>query len=160
MGPSRGLFIQSWTPEGSGSLELNSGDFPCGPVGENLPPKAGNMGSIPGRGTKIPHAATKEACAPQLEKLPHTAQLEKVPHSTTRESPHAPHVEKLPHTTRESPHTHLERLPHTAREGPHTHRERLPHTAREGHTQDPAGQHSQKKKKFHELGPQMATNLA
>ena len=62
------------------------------------------MGSIPGRGTKIPHAATKEARAPQLEKLPHTAQLEKVPHSTTRESPRT-HLEKLPHTTRESPPT-------------------------------------------------------
>ena len=77
MGRSRGLFIQSWTPEGSGSLELNSGDFQCGPVGENLPPEAGNMGSIPGRGTKIPHAATEEARAPQLEKLRHTAPPDK-----------------------------------------------------------------------------------
>ena len=76
-GPSRGLFTHSWTPEGSGSLELNCGDFPRGPAGENLPPKTRNMGSIPGWGTNIPHAATKEARAPQLEKLPHTAQLEK-----------------------------------------------------------------------------------
>ena len=32
-------------------------DFPGGPVVKNPPSKAGNMGSIPGRGTKIPHAA-------------------------------------------------------------------------------------------------------
>ena len=31
-------------------------DFPDGPVVKNLPPNAGDIGSIPGRGTKIPHA--------------------------------------------------------------------------------------------------------
>ena len=31
-------------------------DFPDGPVVKNLPCKAGDMGSIPGWGTKIPHA--------------------------------------------------------------------------------------------------------
>ena len=31
-------------------------DFPGGPMVKNPPSKAGNMGSIPGRGTKIPHA--------------------------------------------------------------------------------------------------------
>ena len=31
-------------------------DFPGGPVVKNLPSNAGNMGSILGRGTKIPHA--------------------------------------------------------------------------------------------------------
>ena len=32
-------------------------DFPDGPVVKNPPPNAGDMGSIPGQGTKIPHAA-------------------------------------------------------------------------------------------------------
>ena len=32
------------------------GDFPSGPVVKNLPSKAEDMGSIPGQGTKIPHA--------------------------------------------------------------------------------------------------------
>ena len=32
-------------------------DFPGGPVVENLPSNAGDTGSIPGQGTKIPHAA-------------------------------------------------------------------------------------------------------
>ena len=32
-------------------------DFPGGPVVKNLPSNAGNAGLIPGRGTKIPHAA-------------------------------------------------------------------------------------------------------
>ena len=31
-------------------------DFPGGPVVKNLPSNAGDVGSIPGRGTKIPHA--------------------------------------------------------------------------------------------------------
>ena len=43
-------------------------DFPGGPVVKNLPSNAGDPGSIPGRGTKIPlaagqlssHAATTE----------------------------------------------------------------------------------------------------
>ena len=32
-------------------------DFPGGPVVNNLPYNAGDKGSIPGQGTKIPHAA-------------------------------------------------------------------------------------------------------
>ena len=32
-------------------------DFPGGPVVKNLPYRAGDTGSIPGQGTKIPHAA-------------------------------------------------------------------------------------------------------
>ena len=33
------------------------GNFPGGPVVKNLPCNAGDVGSIPGQGTKIPHAA-------------------------------------------------------------------------------------------------------
>ena len=33
------------------------GDFPGGRAVKNLPSNAGDVGSIPGRGTKIPHAA-------------------------------------------------------------------------------------------------------
>ena len=32
-------------------------DFPCGAVVKNPPANAGDTGSSPGRGTKIPHAA-------------------------------------------------------------------------------------------------------
>ena len=32
------------------------GDFPAGPVVENLPSNTGDVCSIPDRGTKIPHA--------------------------------------------------------------------------------------------------------
>ena len=35
---------------------MRAWDFPGGPVVKNLPPNAGDIGSIPGRGTKIPHA--------------------------------------------------------------------------------------------------------
>ena len=35
--------------------KVPSWDFPGGPVVKNLPYNAGDMGSIPGQGTKIPH---------------------------------------------------------------------------------------------------------
>ena len=45
------------------------GDFPGGPVVKNLPSKAGDTGSIPGQGTKIPHAPQHNYVhMPQLEK--------------------------------------------------------------------------------------------
>jgi len=37
-------------------LQSSSGDFSRGPVVKTFPSKAGDMGSVPGRGTKIPHA--------------------------------------------------------------------------------------------------------
>ena len=55
------------------------GDFPGGPVVKNPPANAGHAGSIPGRGTKIPHAKGQlslralEARTPQLERGPHAA---------------------------------------------------------------------------------------
>ena len=36
--------------------ELRHRDFPGGPVVKNPPSNAGDMGLIPGQGTKIPHA--------------------------------------------------------------------------------------------------------
>ena len=54
------------------------GDFPGGPVVKNMPSNAGDTGSIPGQGTKIPHAVgqlslsttMREACMVQVEKSP------------------------------------------------------------------------------------------
>ena len=37
--------------------EFFTQDFPSGPVVKNLPANTGDMGSIPGLGTRIPHAA-------------------------------------------------------------------------------------------------------
>ena len=37
-------------------ITVHRGIFPGGPVVKNLPSSAGDMGSIPGGGTKIPHA--------------------------------------------------------------------------------------------------------
>ena len=34
----------------------SKGDFPGGPMVKNPPSNAGDVGSIPGRGTEIPHA--------------------------------------------------------------------------------------------------------
>ena len=38
-----------------GPVGKGTGDFPGSPVVENRPSNAGNMGSIPGGGTNIPH---------------------------------------------------------------------------------------------------------
>ena len=70
-------------------------DFPGGPVVENPPASAGNMGLIPGLGrSRMPwsnQAHTPEGCAPQQEKQPLL--------TATRESPcttiHAQHSEKM-----------------------------------------------------------------
>ena len=77
-------------------------DFPGSLMVKNLPYNAGDMGLIPGQGTKIPHATgqlspcatTTEpmhpgACAPQLKKRKkskiHTPQQEeRSPHTTTK----------------------------------------------------------------------------
>ena len=43
-------------------------DFPGDPVVKNLPSNAGGVGSMPGRGTKIPHAAGQlSPCAATTE---------------------------------------------------------------------------------------------
>ena len=41
---------------GKACISYKLWDFPGGPVIKNLPSNAGDAGSIPGRGTKIPHA--------------------------------------------------------------------------------------------------------
>ena len=41
-------------------LKKTKGDFPSGPVVNNLPASAGDTGSFPGPETKIPVAATTE----------------------------------------------------------------------------------------------------
>ena len=44
-------------------------DFPGGPVVKNLPSSAGDVGSIPGQGTKIPHTVGQlSLCAETREK--------------------------------------------------------------------------------------------
>ena len=47
-----------WYPEPQNPLpKRRHRDFPGGPVVKKPPSNAGDAGSIPGRGTKIPHAA-------------------------------------------------------------------------------------------------------
>ena len=60
--PSQATFstrLDSWWPAARPQLsqaESKNGDFLGGPVVKNLPSNAGDVGSIPGGGTKIPHA--------------------------------------------------------------------------------------------------------
>ena len=50
-----------------------AGDFPGGPVVKNLPSNAADVGSIPGWGTKIPHATGQlSPCATIREKTQHS----------------------------------------------------------------------------------------
>ena len=37
-------------------IKMKGWDFPSGPVVKNLPSNAGDMGLIPGQGTKMPYA--------------------------------------------------------------------------------------------------------
>ena len=52
-------------------------DFTGGPVVKNLPSNAGDEGSVPGWGTKIPHAVGQLARMPQLES-PHRSEERRV----------------------------------------------------------------------------------
>ena len=67
-------------------------DFPAGPVVKNLPSNAGDASSIPGQGTKIPHAVGQlSLCAVTTEPArsgAHEPQLERSPHAATK-SPRA-----------------------------------------------------------------------
>ena len=50
---------------------LENGDFLGGPVAKNLPSNAGDMGSIPGQGTKIPHATGQLSPRPTTTESTH-----------------------------------------------------------------------------------------
>ena len=88
-------FATTWMDlEGFMLNEISQQDFPGGPVVKNLPSNAGDPGSIPGWGTKIPHAMgqlspcatttelacfNERACVPQ--KLQSPRALEHVHHN-------------------------------------------------------------------------------
>ena len=85
-------------------------DFPGGPVVRNPPSNAEDVGSIPGQGTKIPHAAgqlspctatTEPACSGALG-----SQLESPPAATTEpecSGDCVSQLERSPHATTKSP---------------------------------------------------------
>ena len=82
-------------------------DFPGGPVVKNLPCNAGDAGSIPGQGTKIPHAAGQLSPCATTTELPRLNTRARVLQTTepTRPGARAPQLEREnPHaTTREKP---------------------------------------------------------
>ena len=51
------LHFEQWVTCAHPSINVNSWDFPGGPAVENPPSNVGDVGSIPGQGTKIPHVA-------------------------------------------------------------------------------------------------------
>ena len=62
--------------------------FPGGPVVKNLPSNAGDMASIPGWGTKIPHDAgqlsPRTATSEPMPSRARTPQLERSPQAATK----------------------------------------------------------------------------
>ena len=72
---SKSQLLQTWLREQSCDLYLNfflyknwTRDCPGGPAAENLPCNAGDEGSIPVSGTKIPHATERQSpCTPITE---------------------------------------------------------------------------------------------
>ena len=78
--------------------------FPGGPVVKNPPSNAGDAGSIPGWGTKIPHAAGQlSLCATTTEPTRHN-EREKNPHATTREKPTCCRKQREARAATKSPH--------------------------------------------------------
>ena len=95
-------------PGGKGPVKNLQGNFPGGPVVKNLPYNAGDTSSIPGQGTKIPHATgqlspratttelarlNERACMPQLQS---PCALEPVRATTREEKTHTPQLERSP----------------------------------------------------------------
>ena len=69
---------------------LFAGTSPGGPMVKNPPSNAGDVGSIPGRGTKIPHAAGQLSL--------HAATTEAV-----RSGTHVPQLERSPCAAKKDP---------------------------------------------------------
>ena len=85
----------------------NDRDFPGGPVVKNPPYNAGDAGSLPGRGTKIPHAMGQLSPRATATELAHLKERAHVLQTTEPRRPgaRAPQLERenLHATTREKP---------------------------------------------------------
>ena len=81
-------------------------DFPGGPVVKNPPSNAGDAGLIPGRGTRITHAAGQLSPRATTTELACLNERACVPQTTEPMSPGActPQLERSLHTTMKSPH--------------------------------------------------------
>ena len=88
-------------------------DFPGGPVVKNPPSNAGDVGSIPGRGTKIPHTTGQLSLRAATTELASLNERARVPQTTEPMYPgaHVPQLERenLHATAREKPMRHKER---------------------------------------------------
>ena len=87
-------------------------DFPGGPVVKNPPSNAGDTSSIPGQGTKIPHATGQLSLPATTTELVRLNKRARVLQTTKPMLPGA----RMPQLERENPHT-------TTREKPPHHNE-------------------------------------
>ena len=100
-------------------------DFPGGPVVKNPPSNAGDAGSIPGWGAKIPHAAGQLSPRATTTELGHLNERARVLQTTEpthsgaraaqleRENPRATTREKLTHCNKE-PTSRQQKIPHAS----------------------------------------------
>ena len=103
-------------------------DFLSGPVVKNLPSNAGDLGSIPGRGTKIPHAKGQLSPCTTTTELSRLNERARVPQTTepTHSGAHTPQLqsprtlerENLHTTTRERPVHHNKEPTHRNKKDP------------------------------------------
>ena len=100
-------FWRQWGQEEKGGEGL-----PGGPTVKNPPPNAGDTGSIPGGGTKIPHTTgqlSPRATTTELGSLNErahvlqTTEMRREPCATTTESPCMPQLERSLSATMKSP---------------------------------------------------------
>ena len=105
------IFSQLWRLEVEINVPAGWG-FPDGPVVKNLPYNAGDVGSIPGWGTKIPHAAGQLSPRATTTELVHHNERVRVPRTTEPTCPGAyvPQLERENRhaRTREKPTCHSE----------------------------------------------------
>ena len=107
---------------------------------ENLPSNAGDVGSIPGQGTKIPHATGQLSPHATATEPAHLKERARVPQTTELTHPGA----RAPQLERENPHaTTREKPKQTAR-----HHKRIPHASTKIPCAAAKTRHSQKKRKI------------
>ena len=88
--------------------------FPGGPVVKNLPANAGDAGSIPGRGTKVPHATGQLNLRASTTELAHLNERACMLQTTEPRSPGA----CMPQLERENPHAITREKPMCCNEEP------------------------------------------
>ena len=89
----------------------NRWDFPGGLAVKNLPSNAGDAGSIPGWGTKIPHASGQlSPCTTTTELVCHNQSWHAATPGPTHSGAHTPQLERSPHAATKTWHSQKNKI--------------------------------------------------